>query len=500
VSNERIRNLPEVFLSREEIKTDLARAIKAGLAKKIVPRLYTNNMVDPPKEIIQRNLWQVVGLLFPGSVVGHRTALEARPTPEGTVFLTGGYSRTLALSGLTIRQVAGPGPLEGDQPFVQSLWLASRARGFLEALKPSRATATGDRGLSVGEVEIRIDTIIRSSGEDEVNRLRDLAREIAPILDAHRELTTLDSIVGAMLRTREAELESPVASARAGGLPYDPNRLQLFQELHSGLLQWSPKGRDDSLQDEAEFRNLAFVDAYFSNFIEGTEFEVSEAVEIVFENRIPERRPEDAHDILGTFRLASSRAVMGQSAVDLASGTGAFPQLLQARHRVIMGGRPERNPGEFKEAVNRAGNTVFVAPGLVRGTLEKGFEVFRSLADPMARAVFMMFLVSEVHPFADGNGRLARVLMNAELISGNRRRIIIPTVYRDDYLLALRAMTRQSNPVPLTRTLDYAQEFTARINFVDLPDALVELREANAFLTPSEGRLLMPGPRGQNVS
>ena len=159
-----------------------------------------------------------------------------------------------------------------------------------------------------------------------------------------------------------------------------------------------------------------------------------------------------------------------------------------------------KTPGEFKEAANRAGNTVFVAPGLVRGTLEKGFEVFRSLADPMARAVFMMFLVSEVHPFADGNGRLARVLMNAELISGNRRRIIIPTVYRDDYLLALRAMTRQSNPVPLTRTLDYAQEFTARINFVDLPDALVELREANAFLTPSEGRLLMPGPGGQNVS
>jgi Fic family protein len=26
----------------------------------------------------------------------------------------------------------------------------------------------------------------------------------------------------------------------------------------------------------------------------------------------------------------------------------------------------------------------------------------------------MMFLVSEVHPFTDGNGRVGRVLMNAE--------------------------------------------------------------------------------------
>jgi len=32
----------------------------------------------------------------------------------------------------------------------------------------------------------------------------------------------------------------------------------------------------------------------------------------------------------------------------------------------------------------------------------------------------MMFLVSEVHPFLDGNGRIARVMMNAELILAER--------------------------------------------------------------------------------
>jgi Fic family protein len=30
----------------------------------------------------------------------------------------------------------------------------------------------------------------------------------------------------------------------------------------------------------------------------------------------------------------------------------------------------------------------------------------------------MMFLVCEVHPFDDANGRLARVMMNAELVAG----------------------------------------------------------------------------------
>jgi hypothetical protein len=37
------------------------------------------------------------------------------------------------------------------------------------------------------------------------------------------------------------------------------------------------------------FANLAFFEAYFSNFVEGTEFVVDEAAEIVFGNQIPTR-------------------------------------------------------------------------------------------------------------------------------------------------------------------------------------------------------------------
>ena len=33
-----------------------------------------------------------------------------------------------------------------------------------------------------------------------------------------------------------------------------------------------------------------------------------------------------------------------------------------------------------------------------------------------------MFLVSEAHPFADGNGRTARIMMNAELIAAGQER------------------------------------------------------------------------------
>ena len=39
-----------------------------------------------------------------------------------------------------------------------------------------------------------------------------------------------------------------------------------------------------------------------------------------------------------------------------------------------------------------------------------------SLDDPIARVIYMMFLVSEVYPYDDGNGRIARIMMNAELV------------------------------------------------------------------------------------
>ncbi len=55
----------------------------------------------------------------------------------------------------------------------------------------------------------------------------------------------------------------------------------------------------------------------------------------------------------------------------------------------------------------------------------------------MHRAIFMMFLVSEVHPFADGNGRVARVMMNAELAAAQQVRVLIPIVYRSNYISAL---------------------------------------------------------------
>ena len=42
---------------------------------------------------------------------------------------------------------------------------------------------------------------------------------------------------------------------------------------------------------------------------------------------------------------------------------------------------------------NRAGNTEFVDAKLVPGTLEVGFGYYAALTSPLAKAVYMMFLI-----------------------------------------------------------------------------------------------------------
>ena len=110
----------------------------------------------------------------------------------------------------------------------------------------------------------------------------------------------------------------------------------------------------------------------------------------------------------------------------------------------------------------------------------------------------MMFLVAEVHPFNDGNGRIARAMMNAELIAGGMTRIIIPSVFRGEYLSGLRRMSTESDPTSYIRQMEYVQLFVSRIDFADTDRAIAVLKECHAFEKPeSNVRLKMPEMRVQ---
>ena len=230
-------------------------------------------------------------------------------------------------------------------------------------------------------------------------------------------------------------------------------------------------------ETDIAYNTFAFFESYFSNYIEGTEFEVEDARHII-ETRTPmPARQADSHDMLGTYYIVSNRKEMAITP----TSPDHLLEILQHRHRIMMSARPEANPGVFKTQNNRAGETHFVDFQQVRGTLKKGFEIYSALRHPFARALFMLFMISEVHPFIDGNGRISRIMMNAELTAAGQSKIIIPTVFRTDYLGALRQLTRKNNPEKLINAIQRVRQFSYNLHGENFDEIRSYMEHCNAF-------------------
>lgn len=436
-----------------------------------------------PEEAARLHWPALVGYLFPDGVITDLTGFTYAPEREkatGTlhVFVSApGAPRRVEIANLVINARRGVGPVEGDIPYMGS-WVAGPERRYLDNMTPSRARGGPARTLGPTGVEARLERECSAKGEEHLNGIRDGARRIAPLINKGKEFEALDQIIGGLLRTRDATMRTRAGRARAAGSPIDEACLERVLTLRTALLAVpSAHIPDPNVSVEAR-RASSFVEAFFSNYIEGTRFLVAEAREIVFEGRIPQSRPQDGHDVLATYAklMEPPRPRLSEMSPD------QFVLNLQVDHGDLMRERPEVGPGRFKTAANQAGNTVFVAPEKVYGTLLEGFEHVRAVSDPFARALLAHFLISDVHPFSDGNGRMSRLAMSRELISHGLSHIVIPTVFRQDYLSAMRAMTRQDNPDILIRSLQRCQQVSAACAAETLDEAIGRWASTHAFL------------------
>ena len=446
----------EVVMASSDKTTNnfISKMKKEGRLIKIAAKIYTTNLNDTPENIIRRNLFFILGELFPDAVMSHRSAFECRPTSDGHIYLTYGYTKKISLPGITVHLLEGHKALSGDYPFMGGLHMSCSARAYLENLQTGYSRDGVSKCLPQDVIEEKFD-----------------------------EFKKLDSIIGAILSTKPSKiLTSSVAEARALGEPFDSQRLKLFSILMAALNEREFENFPEPNETDAAYNNFAFFESYFSNYIEGTEFEVDDARQII-ETRTPmPARNADSHDVLGTYYIVSNRKEMAVTP----TSPDHLIDILQHRHRIMMSARPEANPGMFKTQNNRAGETHFVDYQQVRGTLKKGFEIYSVLRHPFARALFMLFMISEVHPFSDGNGRVSRIMMNAELTAAGQSKIIIPTVFRTDYLSALRQLTRKDNPEKLINAIQRVRLFSYNLrgdNFEQMRDYM---EHCNAFKEEDE--------------
>jgi hypothetical protein len=503
--------LPEVVFTPSNdnaASQRISRMRQQELLRQLYRGVYSSNLNADDADVVRRNWSLILNYLAPGSVLSHRSAFDTKPH-EGLIYLSRSEGRRdLELPGLTFKGLVKPslGPVvnaerpgAADVPY-QGFYVASQARAYLENLTADKRMAA--RQLSRAEIEERLEKLITLRGARAANSLRDDAREVAERLGLQAEFKTLDSLVGAMLGTHPAKvLGSRLALARAHGLPYDPRRVELFERVAAQLRNQEFADVPEPARKGSPREMFAFVESYFSNYIEGTTFTVEEAEDIVFNGRIIPNRSEDSHDVKGTFDAALRNPFYSVPPTT----ADEFIGWLQRVNAMVLQARKGRHPGEWKTEANQAGSTLFVLPELVPETLRKAWAMMPLLGQPMQRALFAMFVVSETHPFTDGNGRTSRLLMNAFLSQREQCRIIIPTVFREDYLLSLKAMSHQGDATAYARAMGIGQAWASELNYdVDVPEMNRQLDECNAkkedtrvfrVLSPRTGQPMSAEPR-----
>jgi hypothetical protein len=287
-----------------------------------------------------------VAVVWPGAVLCGRTALSGGRPEDGLFFVAQPEltrSSPLALPGVTIEPVAGPGALPGDMPLLHGLSLSGPARSLIENVDLRGRRPAFRAGTAA--VEDQIDAQARSGGATRIQRTLDQLDVIAGSFDP----SAINAVRTRLLAVLGSPSDGPLGikssrlGARLAGQPFDQHRLELLEGLVGVLEARAPRPVAMIGPVEA-WAWLPFFESYFSNFIEGTEFGIEEARRIAVEGEVPADRPADAHDIAATYRLASDPV----DQLRVPRSGEQLGEILADRHRVLMAARPEKRPGEFK--------------------------------------------------------------------------------------------------------------------------------------------------------
>lgn len=181
---------------------------------------------------------------------------------------------------------------------------------------------------------------------------------------------------------------------------------------------------------------------YSSNALEGNSLTETETKVVI----------EDGITIGGKPLRDHFEAVGHSEAFDLLNRLAGEPEISEADilalHRLFYHRIDEENAGKYRKERIIVTGTDFAFPpparlkGLMRQFVAEISEM-RKTRHPVEFAALLHARLVNIHPFADGNGRTARLLMNLALLQSGYSITIIPPVIRADYLKAVKAGNRE---------------------------------------------------------
>ena len=202
---------------------------------------------------------------------------------------------------------------------------------------------------------------------------------------------------------------------------------------------------------EAEVKEL---DAYYrigmtysSNALEGNSLTLSET-KVLLEDGITVggKSIRDCYEATGHARAYDYMLMIARS-----DSFSISEDVIRHLHYLFYNGIDPETAGEYRKGQVFITGTEYVppvaeeVPKCMAALVTELTEQQRKL-HPVELAAYAHRRLVDVHPFQDGNGRTARLLMNLILINLGYCIVSIPPVLRHDYIVALQRAQRREQP------------------------------------------------------
>lgn len=242
--------------------------------------------------------------------------------------------------------------------------------------------------------------------------------------------------------------------------------------------------REDTF-DLDKFNEFAIV--HHSNEIEGSTLTKEETFLLLDEKLTPKNKPLEftfmALDHLKALKYIIAIANEKEPlTVDVIKNISALLMKNTGSEISAMGGNFDSSKGDFRKVTVRAGTQTFIDYKKVPGEVESLVKYINDNINKAKNykqindlAFDSHYQIVTIHPFADGNGRLSRLLMNYVQQYHNITLSIIYQTFKSDYFQALNE-TRKEKNVNVFRKFMYLQ---TKIRLKELIQNIEIKKEAN---------------------
>lgn len=195
---------------------------------------------------------------------------------------------------------------------------------------------------------------------------------------------------------------------------------------------------------DAYFR---IVVTYSSNALEGNSLTLSETKILLEDGITVGGKPiRDCYEATGHAKAYDYMLTLARSdRFELTEDT------ILRLHHLFCHAIDEEQAGQYRTEQVFITGTTYVppvaaeVPGLMQEFLSE-FAEKRKTLHPVQLAAYAHRRLVDIHPFQDGNGRTARLLMNLILINAGYCVVSIPPILRHEYIAALQQAQREHAP------------------------------------------------------